>query len=356
MEKEKCTGYLDLARIIACILVVGVHVSGMNLYDLPVTEMNFKIMNAYDCISIMGVPLFVMISGSLMLSEDHEISLKRLYLGKACKTAVLYFLFLIFYNMIRVIENGIPWNLYNIKQEIILESLFGRGIYHLWFLPLTVMLYVITPFIKGFVQDKKLCILFLGFYFVIEILLPTTFQFEYPYKSILYHLDLQYPHLIFAGYLGYYVLGYFLHKHTRKLKKWEMVFVAASGILFMLVEILICNWDSVKKAEPSTIVNNPLMAFTFVSSACVFLLLRQVQWKRKKLLMELSSLTLGIYLIHPLVIKVCQKLGMHTLFAPSILSVPSMIVWITLLSAILSLIANQMMKLFYKKKCDKGVI
>lgn len=350
MEKARYTGYLDLVRIIACILVVGVHVSAMNLYDLPVTGINFQIMNAFDCISILGVPLFAMVSGSLMLSEEHDSLLKKLYLGKVCKTVILYFLFLIFYNIVRVVENGMVWNIENIKQEIILESLFGRGIYHLWFLPMIAMLYVITPFIKGFVQDKKLCMLYLSIYFVIEILLPTTFQFEYPYKSILYHLDLQYPHLIFTGYLGYYVLGFFLHKHTRNLKKWEMVFVAAFGMLIMLAEILICNWDSVRREEPSAIVNNPLLAFTFLSSACVFLLIRQLQFKREKTLTILSSLTLGIYLIHPFVINMCQKLGMNTLFAPSIISVPLMILWITLISAILSMIASQIIKVFCKIK------
>lgn len=160
MEKER-TAYLDLVRIIACVMVVGVHVSALCLETLDVRSVNFKIMNGFDCFSILGVPLFVMISGSLILSEEHFYGVKDLYLKKAGRLAVLYFFWFLFYNTVNFIESGAAWNFENIKQEIVLESLLSRGIYHLWFLPMMISLYLIVPFIKEFTKDREKCVLFL---------------------------------------------------------------------------------------------------------------------------------------------------------------------------------------------------
>ena len=66
--------YLEVLRLVACILVVGVHVSAFNLEQVPVESLNFKVMNGLDCLSILGVPLFVMISGALFLAPSYDVT------------------------------------------------------------------------------------------------------------------------------------------------------------------------------------------------------------------------------------------------------------------------------------------
>ena len=74
--------YLEALRLVACILVVGVHVSAFNLEQVPVESLNFKVMNGLDCLSILGVPLFVMISGALFLAPSYEVTVKKFYTKK----------------------------------------------------------------------------------------------------------------------------------------------------------------------------------------------------------------------------------------------------------------------------------
>lgn len=100
MDKKR-TAYLDFVRILACIMVVGVHVSALCLETLDVTSTNFKVMNGFDCFSILGVPLFVMISGSLLLSEEHSYNVKDLYLKK--QAGLCFFIFSGSYFIIQLI-------------------------------------------------------------------------------------------------------------------------------------------------------------------------------------------------------------------------------------------------------------
>ena len=89
--------YLEALRLVACILVVGVHVSAFNLEQVPVESLNFKVMNGLDCLSILGVPLFVMISGALFLAPSYEVTVKKFYTKKIPRIVFLYFFWLDFF-------------------------------------------------------------------------------------------------------------------------------------------------------------------------------------------------------------------------------------------------------------------
>lgn len=333
--EQKRTAYLDLLRIIACIMVVGVHVSALCLEELDVTGVNFKVMNGFDCFSILGVPLFVMISGSLMLSEKRADSIIDLYLKKALRLLVLYFFYFLFYNTVSFMQSGTPWTFENVKQDIVLDSLLGKGIYHLWFLPMMISLYLITPFIKSFMQDKVKCAVFLGLYFIIAILLPTALKFEFPYKTIVGSLYERFPNVMFIGYIGYYILGHVLHEFLPKLKAGMLAAVAVCGVVFFGIEVYVCNFYSEKTGELSIILNDTMAVNAFVASTCIFMLCKQIKVKESRLLTECAKLTFGIYLLHPFVLNLFHGAGLDTLFAPAFVSVPIVIVMVTAVTGIL---------------------
>ena len=69
--------YLDWLRLFATFMVVTIHVSapyvGIPYYDAPTSWLGA---NFYEAISRASVPLFVMISGALLLSDGREVSYK----------------------------------------------------------------------------------------------------------------------------------------------------------------------------------------------------------------------------------------------------------------------------------------
>ena len=332
--EKKHIAYLEVLRLVACILVVGVHVSAFNLEQVPVESLNFKVMNGLDCLSILGVPLFVMISGALFLAPSYEITVKKFYTRKIPRIVFLYFFWLLFYNVVNFLENGTVWNFTNVKKQIVLESLLGKGMYHMWYLPMLAVLYLLTPFLKSFAADKKKCMLFCALGFGYSILLPTALKFEFPYRTIVESLYNQFDCSFFGGYVTYYVLGHALHEYVPKLSAQKKAALGLGGVIAMGIEIAVCNAWSVKTGIMSTILNTPFSVTAFIGAAAIFLLLRDGVSGRKQeeLSGKLAGLTLGIYLIHPLFLRIYGWLGGTTLFAPAAIAVPLIIVLITLVS------------------------
>lgn len=331
---KKHIAYLEVLRLVACILVVGVHVSAFNLEQVPVESLNFKVMNGLDCLSILGVPLFVMISGALFLAPSYEITVKKFYTRKIPRIVFLYFFWLLFYNVVNFLENGTVWNFTNVKKQIVLESLLGKGMYHMWYLPMLAVLYLLTPFLKSFAADRKKCLLFCALGFAYSILLPTALKFEFPYRTIVESLYNQFDCSFFGGYVTYYVLGHALHEYVPKLSAQKKAALGLAGVIAMAIEIAVCNAWSVKTGIMSTILNTPFSVTAFIGAAAIFLLLRDGVSGRKQeeLSGKLAGLTLGIYLIHPLFLRIYGWLGGTTLFAPAAIAVPLIIVLITLIS------------------------
>lgn len=332
--EQKRSVYLDFLRVAACVLVVCGHVSASFIQEIPVEELNFKIMNTFDCFAVLGVPVFVMISGALMLSERYEENIRKLYGKKLLRLAVLYIFWLLFYNTITFIEGGVALNFENVKQEILLDTLLGKGVYHLWFLPMLISLYFITPFIRAFTADLKKCLLFLGLYFFFGILIPTALLFEFPYRTIVASLYDRFDNYLFMGYLGYYVLGHVLHEFLPRLKGKFLLGIAAVGLLSFGIEVYVCNLYSERGGELSTILNNPLLLTAFLSTTALFILAKHLTYRRERFWKWLGRYTLGIYLLHPFLLGLGVKFGWTTLFAPAIIAIPLSVVLMTVLTFI----------------------
>ena len=67
---------IDLLRILACLMVVFIHVSAFGMLS-GVGSFNWHIGNIYDSLVRSAVPLFVMISGAFLLSKN--ISYKEIF-------------------------------------------------------------------------------------------------------------------------------------------------------------------------------------------------------------------------------------------------------------------------------------
>lgn len=336
---NKDTLYLHLLRIIGCILVTGVHVSAFNLEDLAFPSGGIFIANAYNHIALLGVPLFVMISGCIMLSPDYRISYQKLLTQKVPKLILVYFFSLIFYNLMNCYQEGYGYSFASIKEHVILNSLLGKGIYHLWFLPMMIGLYLITPILRKITDDKKLCFYCLLLYFISVILFPTLLKFNFRFKTIVESLYNRIPYRMLTGYIGYYLLGYYLHHYVPALTKRNKLLAALTGILFCIAGFSISYVRALGFGVFSQILNDPFSITDFISVGCLFLLIKEMNGQLKqseKLSLKLnyfSSLTMGIYLVHPAILMIAGWFHLDTLFLPQIISIPVCILVVTALSA-----------------------
>lgn len=357
--------YLDLLRIIGAVLIVLVHVAAFNIEDLSFPSGNLFATNIFSHLAITGVPLFVMISGALMLAPEYELSYRKLLLKKIPHLVIVYTLWLIIYNLINCYREGYGYSFSSLKEHVALHSILGYGIYHLWFLPMLIGLYLATPIIRKVVTDKKLCEYFLILYFIFAIFLPTILKFEFRFKTIVESFYNRIPYLMFVGYIGFYILGYYLHTFVPKLQREKRILLGILGILGIAGGSVVSYCRALSRGAFSQILNEPFALNVFLVCICLFLLVREMNdylvkkrvkvaelqetsndgscslnephsdKQRSDILKYLSSLTMGIYLIHPAVLWIADGLALDTLFLPSVISIPISLIVIVLVSAIL---------------------
>lgn len=332
--------YLDFLRIFSCILIVMVHVSANQFEAISPRTFNWQIMNFYDCLGILGVPLFVMISGALLLDFSHNLPGIKL-LKKAGKLAFLYFFWLGIYNFITYLGAHASFSFSSFKQEVLLNSLLGKGIYHLWFLPMLIALYLIIPLLKPIVSSKESCKYFLILYVIITLFFPTIFKYDFPYRTILMSIYDKTPFVMFSGYIGYFVLGYYLAYHVTDLSKKATSLLLCLGSLSFAVIVFLCGYDGYVNNHASTIMNDPFTIFSFFSCIAVFLAFKRLSAHSEAVRhplfwMELSSLSLGVYLLHPLFLWQMDKLHITTMSFSPVISIPVITLAIVLLCGLIT--------------------
>ena len=71
MEQNR-KGYLDILRALAAVGVIVIHVSSNNWFGY-IGTFNWIVFTIYEGIARISVPIFFMISGSLLLSKIYSI-------------------------------------------------------------------------------------------------------------------------------------------------------------------------------------------------------------------------------------------------------------------------------------------
>ena len=171
-EALKRNSSLDITRIIAVLAVISLHISADFVTEYDVFSKEFMVGAFFDSISRIGVPLFVMISGSLMLDENKNITIKSIF-SKNIKTlfGLLIFwsvLYCVLYNIALPLIIGEPLNVSDIITSL------TEGHYHIWYLYMIIGLYLATPFFRAFVkkENKQTVLLFIIIALVTQFTLP----------------------------------------------------------------------------------------------------------------------------------------------------------------------------------------
>ena len=210
----------DILRIIACIMVIMIHAPRPNsgLSALTCTSISLF------CAPCMG--LFFLISGALLLPvKESYFTFLRRRLNKILFPTIFFILFYICilpppegYSVVYVVKTilSIPF------------SPQGHGV--LWFMYTLIGLYLIAPIISPFLQQaSKQELQFILALWAITLcwpLLSIALSVETSNTGMLFY---------FSGYLGYFVLGYYLNRFPIKLKGITLlVLFSLSPIIYLL--------------------------------------------------------------------------------------------------------------------------
>ncbi len=299
----------DVLRIIAIFCVITIHtIGGFVSGPYSVNSMEFILGNIFVSFARIGVPIFVMLSGALMLNEEKQVSTKKL-LKRSCQLFLVFLVWSIFYALFHKIV--LP--LYE-GESIVLNDFLSaciQGHYHLWYLPMIIGLYLLTPILRLFVKKEN------SKYILYLILLGLIFQFfsfdlnylieKITGKSVVSGYFNKFQLSAVKGYITYYLIGWYIVNIP--LKKSFRKILYALGILCTLFIVLGMQFISTNenKAYGFFYTETSLHVLIYAVAVFVFvyyLLQQKENPKCATFIQQMANLTLGVYLLHVLILEI----------------------------------------------------
>lgn len=295
--ESKRIEYFDAMRIICMLGVIVIHVVGHHVDGKPVGAV-WHTANLLEGFARFSVPVFMMITGALLLKTDSSLSLKTVYLKRMPRVLVPAFVWACIYAVLICTQKfSAPFDCEKLKN--ILSDIWATPVYeHLWYVYALVAFYILLPILRLLIKNCSMN--FIGYclliWFAASCVLPTLSSINGIFK-VTPDADLN----VRSGYIGLFVLGYYLDNLKIKLKPGYLAaaFIAASlGTAVLSFYYLKARGDALRPFYEYFSPN------VVVSSAAAFLLLKAVLSEKpaiknnKHIIISLSNAVFGVYLCH----------------------------------------------------------
>lgn len=283
MNKKRIL-YIDYLRALAIILVLFAHISSHSyskfLGIYLNTSVKWSICASFVDIGVIGVPLFLMITGALLLNRDMgnlKDFVKRRYL--------------------RILPPFIFW------------ALIVFNIFTFWYVWLMMGIYLILPVINSFIKEYELNgVEYFLIIWIISIILNTFGH--YPF----YKLELSY----FYGYIGYVVLGYYLA--NKKFNVSNKTMIILNLIIFCVFTLINVSYTLKYNQASKHAWLTYLTIVVVFQSTSVFLIFKNLEEyfnnikfkipnKIYKVTNSISRCSYGMYLDHCLILDYLLSLN-----------------------------------------------
>ena len=336
--------YIDFLKVIAIISVIAMHVNtNIRDYYIASNKLLYFIFTLIDSFPRAAVPLFLMITGYLMLDSNKEEKYSD-FLRKKVLKLLIPFICISFIYFCEVIYNG------NLKHPLFdfFKAFSNNEVYyHLWYMYSIIILYLFIPFERILVKNLKkedlrnliLLVLIMGNLFT------TIKLFSIRYNNTML-IGFTLPDLII--YNNYMLIGYYIKKYDIKTK--VIYLLGILSLILMPIGDYFIIYDTLR--------NDP-----FLSALCIlpalygiglFMLVKNYYKPIKiklinKFICNCSKLSLYIYLIHMIFIRLFKKViemkWLHESFIENILFSILMII-ITLIA---SYLVSKILYFIFKK-------
>lgn len=322
--------YLDGLRILALLGMMVIHTAASQWDAVPVCRKTWQILNGYDSLVRLSVPVFVMISGSLFLPPERSLSIKKLYTKNTGRVLAAFFFWSFCYALYTFRVPLSLWLGSGISPGRETLAAFFRtvvlGHYHLWFLYLIAGLYAAAPLLRKIAGDPGLTRYFLGVSFLLGIVL---FPFQRAFEGSAFFTVIQRVNPgFFSGFFFYFMLGFVLSR--RRFSPGEKRILYILGIAGILFTAAGTAWLSLRAGRAVDLLYTYLIPSCALSAAAFFVLIRECFARfapgpgAARILTGLSSLTFGMYLVHDFFNILLARAGITVFSFHPILSVPLM--------------------------------
>ena len=277
---------IDIIRIFAFVFIVFLHTLNRQ-FGVDVW------MGGYAIISI-GVNLFIMISGYLLLDKTEEaiVFFKKRILN-------ILPLFLVF-NIIYIYFGKIP----------IMPILKGKAISasHFWYIYMILGLYLLTPWLQKvlkYAEKETLFVVFL--WFLCNILNPYLRYFNLA--------EIPFSNFPLTGFIGYYILGYFVKKYDNKVKRTSFILIIVIYALGFLLSFLSTKYVLAVTGKRVSDFFDKNSLGTFIMTLSFFVFWCKFNFsKRDRIIKIVADSTYFAFLVHLIVLNFVIKISDEMIF------------------------------------------
>ncbi|MFA6599698.1 MAG: acyltransferase family protein [Candidatus Omnitrophota bacterium] len=295
--------WMDLARALAVLGVIVIHASADVITEWGgVPDSWWWAANLFDSLARGCVPIFVMISGALLLPVSEGC--RDFFRKRANRILLPFVAWTLFY---------LVWKKLFSQPDLgwveALRQAAGNGVYyHLWFLYLILGLYLLTPVFRILVAhcSRRNLLYFLGLWFVVASALPCLEKLIALLTHQTFHIAI--PIEPAQGFIGYFVLGYFLHQYVtegaarKALVAWPAALALCTGGTYFLTRHCRSFQGVLYDSMAPNVVIYAASFLVLAKCSGPFLELR-VSPYAKKLIHRVSAASFGIYLVHPVFLE-----------------------------------------------------
>lgn len=313
--------WLDAARAIAILLVVFTHCHEQAaIYD-PLRA------GIFYAIDRLGVPIFFMISGGLILDKLKEIDIFQFYKKRVVKFLVLLIVYSVMTNTVMLsLNTSDVWSSF-VKSIFdfngVLNTTEKLGVYggarQLWFMYAIIQLYIVAPFVAKLLADSstKNIVIFAVICMTLNQIRLTLSTFGYSW-DFLNRMGQDFT----GAYLLYFIIGYLIISRNILGKCNKVALYVISLILVVIPSYLLVSADiSAGKLIAAMHWYNASI-FILLSSVGLLILIKLVFENRQSKALEILSLcSFGIYLFHYAFIYVFKHI--QRVYLPSLSDIES---------------------------------
>jgi surface polysaccharide O-acyltransferase-like enzyme len=314
LDVEKTNDFLvpvDLIRVCGIFMVILLHAAN-EYYTTPIiggpldSALYWWTATIYKSLTLPCVPLFIMLSGALLLQPSKlNESIRVFFKKRVSRVGIAFVFWTLIYLLWAFYVSQTPITYDNVVSGLF-YSFSSGAYYHFWFLYALIGLYLLTPIVRTLIlaDSQKVIRYFIALWGIGAAIIPfIELASGYPFNDTVF---------VMAGTLGYFVLGIYLQR------KWARSLILSGVFILGAIFTVIATW--LLTFQFSSLNQNYFFfeytsATVILTSAALFLFFSRFRafWPEtdnrfvRGLVDAISKNTLPIYLFHVIILETLQR-------------------------------------------------
>lgn len=292
---------VDLTKFVAIFMVIVIHDSGGVFYSLPIIQpATWFTVAVYNALAQIAVPLFVVVSGALLLDPSKKESLTVFLKKRFIRIAPAFFFWTMIYFWWRSFARQEILTL-----DIIFRDTLSGAFYHFWFIYMMASLYLLTPILRVFVANAQRKVVYYA------VALSIFGSYVLPVIRLLTGYGLNSEFFLLSSFVGFYLLGYLLK--TERFATWKLLAAYVGSVVLSVIGFY---WLAIAAQGQNDVFVSSVVQYlgaysptTMLMCISAYSLLRKINFTNSRLVKFVSLVgtsTLSMYFSHILILEILQ--------------------------------------------------